>query len=201
MGRQRKLQGRDQGQAGNFAARHWRDRDRAVVAICGTTMNKAYNWSDLRCLNDRKGVPCKPGVYIIGTFDGTLPATASEDKFMGENFPDGFHARYFGMSVKPTTGIRGRLTAHARGRGNRQVREHIAAEGIHTLFYIYSECEMAYLAEGVMLRLMGGGLFDWNNRDEMKGSIKKFAQELGPPERMHLDHWEIDDLFEDDDEG
>ncbi len=149
-----------------------------------------FNWQSLRSLDDRKGVTSGPGFYLIGIQDPALVASTKDANYYGRNYPPLFRPRYVGMTMSLRSGVASRLRAHARGRGNQQVKDFISANGIKNLFYTYCECSDADSAEVIFLLHKSDDFLDWNNKGELLGAAKRFFFQNGPPEPLMLDHLE-----------
>ncbi|MFN6131342.1 MAG: hypothetical protein ACK46L_00270, partial [Synechococcaceae cyanobacterium] len=63
-----------------------------------------------------------------------MKAGDSSDLYLGENFPDNFFMLYVGQSIDGESNIRKRLSAHARGRGNKHIGA--LARINHPLFFV-----------------------------------------------------------------
>jgi hypothetical protein len=152
-------------------------------------------WEPLRCLSDRRGVPRAPGIYLVGVKDRSLDdpdgAEIFENEYLGHRYPAGFRAQYVGMSIGKTSGIAGRLRAHAGSRGCRHIAEHIELHGLNSLYFTHIVMDASYLLEVLMLRLRQDGFLEWNTREEINRFARPLWKDLGgAPQRMFLDHLE-----------
>lgn len=151
-------------------------------------MSSGVPWNRLRCLNDRRGVTKGAGIYLIGVTDPTLADHGSDKHYFGLNYPTLFRPRYVGMTMSLRHGIATRLRAHARGKGNSNIRHFIAANGIQNLYYTYSEnVELADFAEVFFLRHQTDNFLDWNKKGEFLGAEKRFYFQYGPPAALMID--------------
>jgi hypothetical protein len=157
-------------------------------------------WSPLKRLSDRKGVSRGRGVYLIGVWDDDLADLGEDAEYFGKDYPTSFRPRYVGMSMSSRCGIAWRLRSHARGKGNRQVKEFINVNGLDTLFYTYSEYPLADLMESHMLGYSNDKFLDWNDKSELMGALNRMAVEGKAPSPIcsdHLEPWEQIEEFED----
>lgn len=130
-------------------------------------------WSDPLPLQDWRISPTGPGLYIIGRArDERLPMDASTDnegKLGG--FPSNFVQLYVGHSLSSGRGVRARLSAHARGRGNRNVGMAVA-NGMPLWFICLSGKAIAEY-ETLYLDLPNGINFPFNVRPETYRALKR----------------------------
>jgi hypothetical protein len=149
-------------------------------------------WSPTRCLNDRTNIPRGRGIYLIGIHDASLTDLGKDKDYYGANYPIEFRPRYVGMTMSTTHGIASRIRSHARGRGNKRIKDHIDTHGIHSLLYTYSESSESEsdFAEVLFLAHRADTFLDWNNKGELIGAIRRRFFQGGPPAPMYLDHWE-----------
>lgn len=124
-------------------------------------------WSKPALLAEYRDAPTGPGVYVVGhAADDTLPVSAIDkyDAYLG-TWPDNFTGLYIGISESPGRGIRGRLSSHARKRGNKGLASYIV-RGVE-LYYITIPQGNVTL-KSLLLLLKQPSLFPCNIRSELK---------------------------------
>jgi hypothetical protein len=131
-------------------------------------------WSDPKPLSAYKGEVRKPGVYVIGSArdPAKLPAASNaHDPYLLENWPDNFKPEYVGISEVNVPGVRGRLSCHARRKGNKHIADLI---GRNTpLFFIVIYGQEATKYEALLLCLKTAIQFKGNERAEHDRAAKK----------------------------
>jgi hypothetical protein len=137
-------------------------------------MNSSLSWTPLRCLSDRSKVHKGSGIYLIGVEDISLADPGPDANYYGINYPLSFRPRYVGISLSQRYGIARRLSSHARGKGNRQIKEFILNYGIDKLYYTYSPIENADFAEALFLMHQSENFLNWNNKAELHGPGNRF---------------------------
>ncbi|RYG82929.1 MAG: hypothetical protein EON59_13990, partial [Alphaproteobacteria bacterium] len=124
-------------------------------------------WVDPQKLAEYAKAPRGWGVYVIGRpLDASKPVTANPiyDPYVG-TWPDNFQALYVGISESRGAGVRGRLSCHARRKGNKCIAARI--DKGETLWFITQSGELAHV-ESAMLTLKMARQFECNIRDELK---------------------------------
>ena len=53
-----------------------------LIGSFDVIMATKLRWADLRCLNDRKGLPRSVGIDLIGTLDKSLLAPSKDDSYI-----------------------------------------------------------------------------------------------------------------------
>ena len=142
------------------------------------------NWTDPILLKNYSSAPKGAGLYVIGEpYNPLLPVTPSNvfDSYMGR-WPDNLRAVYVGISESTKQGVRGRLSSHARSKGNKFVAGRIKAGG-QMWFMTMSGLEFVeYEASFMCLKIFGQ--FEGNVREERERSairqINKYREEMGP---------------------
>lgn len=129
-------------------------------------------------LSDYKSAPKSKGLYVIGSKCNELkPMTKSfyEDPYFSW-CPVNFKPRYVGVSESERSGVRARLSSHARSKGNKRIAALL--ESKEPLWYICIEGEDKVILEAIFLCLKGGAQFDCNIRSENKRSAKREYQKV-----------------------
>lgn len=129
-------------------------------------------------LTDYRSAPKSKGIYIIGSkFDAQKPIIKSFHEGPYSKWcPINFVPRYAGISESKSSGMRGRLSCHARSKGSKRVTELIKSGEM--LWYICIEGEDKLRYEAVFLCLKGGEQFDCNIRNENFRSGKREHQKV-----------------------
>lgn len=135
-------------------------------------------WSDPAPLEAGQRVPTGPGLYMIGcAHDERVPIGVSfdnEGKLGG--YPANFHPLYIGHSLSRGRGLRGRLSCHARARGNRYIAMALSANVPLWSIYI-SGYDMAEY-ETIYLDLPNGIYFPFNHRSETTRALGRASEAL-----------------------
>lgn len=146
-------------------------------------------------LSDYRKAPRSKGIYVIGSrFDLSIPLCA---KFLDDPYfrwcPENFVPRYVGISESKSSGMRGRLSSHARSKGNTGVARLIDSR--EELWFVCIEGAKRIELEAMFLCLKGGNQFDCNVRDENMRSGKRryraYRAEMTPSERDFYDHLDM----------
>lgn len=118
-------------------------------------------------LREYKCAPRSKGLYVIGTkFDPCKPMLPEfEDDPYLYWCPLNFQARYVGISLSNGSGIRGRLSKHARSKGNKGIGDLIRSG--NSLWFLYIEGEDTAKLESTFLLLRQKGHLDCNVRPEI----------------------------------
>lgn len=156
-------------------------------------------WSDLKCLHDRRDVPKRSGIYMIGILDPcckSLDPNQKNDPYFGINYPEGFRAKYVGISADKSRGIARRLNEHAKKRGNRQIKQHIIDNGLNTLYYTYSVGDDPHIYEMLYITFKQANFLDWNNKNEKGSTFRKMKESWGLPPDFKTGDWDArEDYF------
>jgi len=107
----------------------------------------------------------------------SLPVKAGDSSglYLGDNFPDNFFMLYVGQSIDRKSTIRKRLSAHARGRGNKYIGA--MTKIICPLFFIAKASrEVAELEAGLQIGADSPPIF--NVSDEMRRSSLRHYREV-----------------------
>ena len=135
-------------------------------------------WSDPLPLSRYREAPREKGLYLIGASNiDSLPVKArdSSDLYLGENFPVNFSMLYVGQSIDGKSTIRKRLSAHARGRGNKYIGA--LARINHPLFFVTrAGREEADLEIAFLIGIDPPPIF--NKRDERTRSSRRLYREV-----------------------
>jgi hypothetical protein len=146
-------------------------------------------------LTDNAKPPRTQGLYIIGSvFDETKPIQAVfYDDPYSEWCPVNFSPRYAGISLSRSSGIRGRLSSHARKKGNKKIASLI--EQKIELWFVCLEGENKAIWEAILLCLKTPTQFDCNVRGENERSSarehRKIRDAMSPQEREFYDHLDM----------
>lgn len=125
-----------------------------------------YSWSEPRLLSDYLRAPRETGVYLIGEMrEAGLPNDAQrDDNFLGRGWPDGFFPHYIGRS-SGIRGVRCRLSAHARKKGNKCVAGRV--DKGEDLYFICKTGKIEFLLlERILQASLGEGTLSCNVRVE-----------------------------------
>jgi hypothetical protein len=153
------------------------------------------SWSDPLALSQYRTTFRQPGIYIIGgKRDETLGVTGSgtTDPYMQTNWPTNFIPYYVGISESYNTGVRGRLRAHRRRKGNKSIARRIR-DG-ESLYFIAAHGDDLAVFEAFFLCLKRGNQFGDNVRCETDRNAKR----LGRKNRAAMNESERD-FFDDSD--
>ena len=129
-------------------------------------------------LSDYRSSPKSKGIYVIGSkFDASKPMANifHEDSYFYW-CPINFIPRYVGISESKYSGMRARLSCHARSKGSKKIAELLKSQ--EPLWYICIEGEDKVRLEASFLCLKGGEQFDCNIRSENKRSGKREYQKI-----------------------
>ncbi len=129
-------------------------------------------------LSDYKSSPRSKGIYVIGSKSDKLKPMSGlfDDDPYFFWCPVNFKPRYVGVSESERSGIRGRLSSHARSKGSKRIAGILKSK--EPLWYICIEGEDKVRLEALFLCLKGGNQFDCNIRSENKRSGKREYQKV-----------------------
>lgn len=134
---------------------------------------KLMTWSNKINLREYIKAPKTAGVYILGIPNGYfMQPGEKEDTFLGENFPEDFEPMYVGISKRS---IRSRLYSHYKGRGNKNVKNHLNGLAIIDVFFIYYESSETEVEDTFLIALENG--FQWNTKKRENGNWVKYMLE------------------------
>jgi len=108
------------------------------------------------------------GLYIVGKprIVGTsLHGNGESDPYLLDNWPDGMVPLYVGISLSHGSGMRKRLSAHARGRGNKFLKDEVGKK--ERLYFVQIKGESAAEYEALFIQLRTRFQFAGNVRDEI----------------------------------
>ena len=131
------------------------------------------DWSDPILLKDYSSAPTGPGIYAIGEpIDLATPVTVCDDydAYLGR-WPNNLRPVYVGISESSGRGLRGRLSSHARQKGNKYVADRLRA-GARMWFIAISGPEVIEY-EAPFMCLKTTGQFEGNVREEAERSAKR----------------------------
>jgi hypothetical protein len=120
-------------------------------------------WSDPIKLISYRQCPKGLGLYAIGEpRNPALPITPADayDAYLGR-WPENFRGLYIGISLSKREGIKGRLRAHARGRGCVGLKSYLAAGTDLHVLYIAGIDATNY--EAVFVHIQREEIFPLNN--------------------------------------
>lgn len=144
----------------------------------------SLDWTDPIILKKYGAAPKGSGIYAIGEpIDHAMPVTPCDnyDAYFGR-WPNNLRPVYVGISESNGPGVRGRLSSHARGKGNKFVAEQIQA-GVEMWFITISGKEVIEY-EALLMCLKTTGQFEGNRRKESERSARRRMQnirrEMGP---------------------
>jgi predicted GIY-YIG superfamily endonuclease len=115
-----------------------------------------------------------PGLYMVGKprVTGTsLRGNGQSDPYLLENWPDGMLPLYVGISLSYGSGMRGRLSAHARGKGSKFLKKELAKK--ERLYFIQIIGENAAEYEALFIQLQNNFQFAGNIRNEIDRAAKR----------------------------
>lgn len=143
-------------------------------------------WSDPVPLRDYRLSPNGPGIYVLCTGENGLPPAGDlddRDHYLGLNWPKDATSLYIGMSTSRLSGIRGRLRAHFKGRGNIRISDDVSKrKPLWYIFSEYSETPSDLLQSQVMLEAVSIALtpelFPYNKRGEFDRALKRLIRHL-----------------------
>jgi hypothetical protein len=135
-------------------------------------------WADPIKLADWKLAPATPGLYAIGVCNRPNeppgPALDNDGKLGG--LPTNLHVLYIGRSLDRTRGIRGRLSRHARGRGNRRIARQINETS--EFWFCHLVGDGAAGLETLYLYFVPGIRPEFNQRPELLRTLKEQYEAL-----------------------
>lgn len=149
------------------------------------------HWTDPIILKQYCKAPRGQGVYVIGGPNDPSQAItpcAERDSYLA-NWPKNFRPYYVGNSFSNGSGIRGRLSSHARQKGNKAIAQRVARGEI--LQFITISGQSAAELEAMLLCLKSFGQFDGNIRCEIDRSarrqMKRIRDEMGTDQCAYFD--------------
>jgi len=166
------------------------------VAVTRLAENEmSLDWTNPIPLKSYGSAPRGPGIYAIGEpIDQAKPVTPCDDydAYFGL-WPDNLRPVYVGISESNGQGVRGRLSSHARGKGNKFVAERIQA-GLEMWFITISGKEVIEY-EALFMCLKTTGQFEGNQRAESARSARRHMQnirrEMGQAARAFYDYLDM----------
>ncbi len=138
------------------------------------------SWSDPLPLKDYLKSRKDTGIYIIGSarLRGVTPAPSNENNdYLLHNFPNDFKPEYVGISESAKSGIRARLSKHARGKGNKHVAQLITQRAELYFICIYGN-EIIAAYEPLFTALKTNGQFECNVRLEHERNHRKRHEKI-----------------------
>lgn len=129
-------------------------------------------WTDPEPLASYRKCPLGSGLYVIGKARDEIKdiyPDAEYDGYIG-TWPSNFAGLYVGISTRKPYGIRSRLSCHARGKGNKKIKDDIS-NGVD-MHYIIINGDGAINYEYLFIALLAK-LCPYNSRDETKRYIKR----------------------------
>ncbi len=149
------------------------------------------NWSDPIKLSCYLKSPHGAGIYAIGQPINLMTAITpciEYDPYMGR-WPNNMQPIYVGISESEGSGVRGRLSCHARQKGNKYIRELLIAG--NELWFVTISGKEVIEYEALFLCLKMSGQFDGNIRPEAERSSSrrrnKIRQEMGDDSCAYYD--------------
>jgi hypothetical protein len=141
---------------------------------------KNEKWTDPKLLEDYLKSKKEPGIYIIGSSKkkGIDPTPSNvDDPYLLGNFPNNFTPIYVGISESIKTGIKGRLSKHARQKGNKHIVQLIDLQVDLYFICIYGD-ELVTCYEPLFTALKGVGQFEGNFRLEHERNHRKRHEKI-----------------------
>lgn len=153
-------------------------------------------WTNPELLSNHKAAKTAPGVYVIGSpKESFKPITCSgdTDAYLGCNWPNNFIPHYIGISESMHRGVKGRLSLHARGKGNLCISKMHLIMPLHFIaFYDISSVEY----EALFLALKSDSFLICNQREENERSMKRICgqirQDMGQQSCKFYDNLDIE---------
>jgi len=124
-------------------------------------------WSEPELLKNYKLALRSPGIYIIGAprdSSVAMEGCGEDDPYLFFNWPDNLIPYYVGLSESKKSGVKSRLSAHARGKGSKAIAQRI--KNSENLYYICIYGDDTDHLEAGMLCLKAANQFSDNVRDE-----------------------------------
>lgn len=137
-------------------------------------------WSAPQPLKDYLKSQQKPGIYIIGSSKqkGIVPTPSNvDDDYLLRNFPNDYMPIYVGISESFKVGVKGRLSKHARKKGNKYIAQLIDCQVDLYFICIYGH-ELVTCYEPLFIALKGFDQFEGNCRLEYKRSHRKRFEKI-----------------------
>jgi hypothetical protein len=154
-----------------------------------------HTWSEPQELQNYKNAVRGPGLYVIGKpKDGRPSGSGKKSAYLLNNWPDNFVPEYVGISESMGSGVRGRLSEHARSKGSKHVKKLLAAG--ESLYFITINGKDTSEYEAAFLILKTKCQFAGNVRCEINRSAKRrydaVRAEMSDWEKEYFDHLEIE---------
>ena len=136
------------------------------------------SYSNLHRLPAYKNAPRGAGLYIIGAVIDPAEAVALQAKHDAYlwNYPRNLTLEYVGISESKTSGVRGRLSCHARGKGNKGIAA-LIGQG-KPLWFVTVMGRQFIEYESILLALQNATQFAQNQRGEFERSAKRQLREI-----------------------
>lgn len=141
---------------------------------------KNEEWTNPQLLKDYLNSKREPGIYIIGSAKqkGIYPTPSNvDDPYLLRNFPNDFKPIYVGISESSKTGIKGRLSKHARKNGNKKIAQLIEHKVDLYFICIYGD-ESVTCYEPLFTALKGVSQFEGNVRIEHERNHRKRYEKI-----------------------
>lgn len=138
------------------------------------------SWSAPLPLKDYLKSRKDSGIYIIGSARLKLiPPTQSNENndYLLHNFPNNFRPEYVGISESAKSGIKARLSKHARGKGNKHVAQ-LIAQRVELYFICIYGNEIVTAYEPLFTALKTSGQFECNVRLEHERNHRKRHEKI-----------------------
>jgi hypothetical protein len=136
-------------------------------------------WCDPIPLKNYKRSMRAPGLYVIGSSSNGLAPSPSniDDPYLLSNWPNNFKPEYVGISESQKSGVKSRLSNHARKKGNSNIAKLI--EDNTELFFIVIYGNMVVtMLEPLFIALKASGQFECNIRIDYLRSQRKAHEKL-----------------------
>lgn len=148
-----------------------------------------FEWSNPLELSSYRDAKRMPGIYVIGgAVDRMMPVLGSgeDDPYLLRNWPDNYVPHYIGISETMSVGLRGRLSAHCRCKGNKGVANRVRAG--EQLFFIVAYGADLAAYETLFLCLKSSGQFEDNVRPEHERDARRRYRKV----RSGMTQWQRD---------
>lgn len=159
---------------------------------------KIDSWTNPFPIKEYLKAQKSPGIYIIGSARtaGVTPTPSNENNdYLLHNFPNDFKPEYVGISESANTGVKARLSKHARQKGNKHIAQ-LINQGVELYFIAIYGNELVSMYEPLFTALKASGQFEGNVRLEHErnhGKRHEKIHELMTGKKLEKDvPWDFD---------
>lgn len=140
---------------------------------------KMHSWTAPLSLKDYLKAEKSPGLYVIGsaTSPGLAPTPSNESNdYLLHNFPENFRPEYVGISESTKTGVKARLSKHARARGSKHIAQ-LLKQRVDLYFIVIYGNVLVTRFEPLFTALKAQGQFEGNVRlEHLRDHAKRHEQ-------------------------